>query len=219
MTGRVWTPSDWISGNCLWNCIFQTCFFFIALSKNDDRLRKPLYGWIWFEYLTALGKNCMDFWKVWRLLGENFDWNTFIFERGQDFQRNSGVKTRKTITVSKKNTVLEKIDRPLQENRTLLVSKSATAFGKIGAAVFGTKQPPLWGRWAGSGFFFGIEFCKIDQGTAHTIHAMFTDVGSTTRNWFGCFMFSLSKINLKKSIKGWARWRRRPSSSLKLCLF
>ena len=82
-----------------------------------------------------------------------------------------------------------------------------------------TKQPPLWGRRAGNGFFFGVEFCKIDQGTAHTIHAKFSDVGSTTRNWFGCFMFSLSKINLKKSIKGWARWRRRPSSSLKLCLF
>jgi len=49
-------------------------------------------------------------------LGENFDWKnwiTFIFERGQDFQRNSGVKTQKTITVSRKKTVLEKIDRCL----------------------------------------------------------------------------------------------------------
>ena len=51
------------------------------------------------------------------LLGEIFDWKNqirFIFKRGQDFQRNSGVKTRKTITDSqKKNTVLEKNDRCL----------------------------------------------------------------------------------------------------------
>ena len=98
------------------------------------------------------------------LLGENFDWNTFIFERGQDFQRNSGVKTRKTITVSRKKTPFlrksiapfRKIAHYLCQNPLLLLVKSA--------AVFWAKQPPLWGRRAGNGFFFGVEFCKIDQG-------------------------------------------------------
>ena len=99
------------------------------------------------------------------------------------------------------------------------MSKSATAFGKIGRS-FWDKATAALGKMGRERFFFGIEFCKIDQGTAHTIHAKFSDVGSTTHNWFGCFMFSLSKINLKNNnIKGWARWIRRPSSSLKLCLF
>ena len=52
--------------------------------------RKKLHGLL--ESLTALGR------KFWL---EKLDY--IYFKRGQDFQRNSGVKTRKTITVSKKH--------------------------------------------------------------------------------------------------------------------
>ena len=99
------------------------------------------------------------------------------------------------------------------------MSKSATAFGKIGRS-FWDKATTALGKTGRERFFLRRRVLQNRSGALpQIIHAMFTDVGSTTRNWFGCFMFSLSKINLKKSIKGWARWRRRPSSSLKLCLF
>ena len=162
MTGRVWTPSDWISGNCLWNCIFQTCFFFHCIIEEWRPFEKtPLrLDSVWVSD-CFLGKNCMDFWKVWRLLGENFDWNTFIFERGQDFQRNSGVKNpendhrfQTTPFLRKSIAPFRKIGRYLCQNPLLLLVKSAavfwdkatTALGKTGRERFFLRRRVLQNR-------------------------------------------------------------------------
>jgi len=119
--GKIWLAGSGhhltgFLGTVCETAFFKHVFFHCIIEEWRPFEKTPLrLDSVWVSD-CFLGKNCMDFWKVWQLLGENFDWKnwiTFIFERGQDFQRNSGVKTQKTITVSRKKTVLEKIDRCL----------------------------------------------------------------------------------------------------------
>ena len=156
LTGRVWTPSDWISGNCLWNCIFQTCFFFPLHYRRMTTVwenpfaagfglstwlpfRKKLHGLL--ESLTALGRkfwleklDYIYFWKRARLPKKL--WR-------EDPESNHRFQKKKPC-LRKSTAAFRKIGHYLCQNPLLLLVKSA--------AVFGTKQPPLWGRWAGSGF-------------------------------------------------------------------
>ena len=161
MTGRVWTPSDWISGNCLWNCIFQTCFFSLHYRRMTTVWENPFtagFGlsiWLLFrkklhgllESLTALGRKFwleyIYFWKRARLPKKL--WR-------EDPENNH--RFQKTPFLRKSIAPFRKIGRYLCQNPLLLLVKSAavfwdkatTALGKTGRERFFLRRRVLQNR-------------------------------------------------------------------------
>ena len=139
--GKIWLAG---SGHHLTGFLGTVCetaffkhFFFHCIIEEWRPFEKtPLrLDSVWVSD-CFLGKNCT--------LGRKF-WLEYIYfwKRARLPKKLWREDPENDHRFQKKNTVLEKIDRPLQENRTLLVSKSATAFGKIGRGFLGKATTAL----------------------------------------------------------------------------